>query len=500
MHHKRSLKKNLFYVALAGCIATLAFEPFDYPVFLIPAFYILLRKIYNAPIKDAFVKGMVFGFFHFLTSLYWIAIALTSNVGDFKWLIPFAVVFIPGILSIYIGCACAIASLFSKNRILFIVAFTIIWAITEIVRGYYPLPFPWNFMGYTLLNKPYGMSLIPFLGLSICSLLVVFLAAIVFSKNLNLIIITYLATALAVIAVPDRHVKMEFWDESVRIVQPNLFEHHLGNQEQQKKTLDTLAWMSNKRIEKTNVKAVIWPEAAYPYLLQGKAEELKLISNILENDAYLITGADRINEQKQLYNSLVAVDSKGNVISTYDKRILVPFGEYVPFSEMFKFDKIAYGMYQFTPGEPYSGPSNQDNSVVLKYYPLICYEVIFPIKEDLGNYEWILNITNDAWYGNSSGPYQHFVMARFKAVEYGIPIIRVANTGISAIVSPLGDVLQKLSFDKDGFIDVRIPKKLKQNNAFIRGNQNILLMSGFLICLILNFALHINKFKGRLQK
>jgi len=497
IHHKQSPQKNLFYVALAGCLATLAFEPFDYPVFLIPAFYILLRKIYHAPLKDAFLKGVVFGFFHFLTSLYWIAIALTSNVGNFTWLIPFAVLLIPGILSLYIGFTCAIASLFSKNRILFIVAFTFIWSLVEIVRGYYPFPFPWNFMGYVLLNKPYGMELIPFLGLSMSSVLTVFLAAIVFSKDLKLIAITYLATALAVIIMPNRNVETEFWDESIRIIQPNLFDHHLGNPDEQKKVLDTLYWMSNKKIKEANVKAVIWPEAAYPYLLQENSKELQFMGSILENGAYLITGVDRIDEQKNLYNSLIAVDSKGNAVSTYDKRILVPFGEYVPLSKMFKFDKIAYGMYEFTPGAPYN---KHFDEVVLKYYPLICYEVIFPIKEDLSDYEWILNITNDAWYGDSSGPYQHFAMTRFKAVEYGMPIIRVANTGISGIISPFGDVIQKISFGKDGFLDVRIPKKLKQNYTFIKNHQGVLLMAFFMICLILNFALHINNFKERLQK
>lgn len=490
MNESKPSKIQTSKLAFAGILATLAFEPFGIPVFLIPAFYILLQQIYRAPIRRAFYSGFVFGFFHFISSLYWIGIALTSDVGDFLWLIPFAVLLIPILLGIYTGLICVISSFFKKNRLLFILTFSVTWVITEIIRGYIPVPFPWNFMGYVMASTPYTIALAPLLGVHLCSLLVVFLASVLFSKNLNLTSIAYLSLILGLIITFEDEPKLtEFWDKTIRIVQPNLAEHHLGKPDAQNKTLAILSELSITPDKDSDIKAVIWPEASYPYLFHGAEAELGYLSTLAPAGGYLITGVDRIDSDKHLFNSIVAIGADTKVVSTYDKNILVPFGEYVPFSNLLPFvDKVAYGLSEFTPGAIYS---EKLDDIALKYYPLVCYEVIFPIEQDLTQYEWLLNVTNDAWYGRSSGPYQHFAMSKFKAAEYGMPLVRAANTGISGVISPYGEVLGQIDLNTQGIMDIRIPKKIKFEHTMLRDNQIIFISLLFLICLCANLALRI---------
>ncbi len=485
------LGSSSLQLAIAGALATLSFEPFGLPIFLIPAFYILLKNVYLADRKKAFYNGFVFGFSHFITSLYWIAIALTSNIGNFLWLIPFAVLLIPALLGIYVGLACMLASLFRKQRCIFIIAFAAIWTITEVIRGSIPVPFPWNFMGYTISSSPYTLPFAQHLGLHLCSFFVVLLASIVFSKNLFISSCAYLLALLSAITLYiDQSYPIQYWDEKIRIVQPNLAEHHLGKPDAQVSTMLTLSELSTSlSSDGSDIKAVIWPEAAYPYLFGETFNEINSLVNLSPTDGYLIFGADRIDSAKHLYNSIVAIDTKADIKSIYDKNILVPFGEYVPFTSILPFvDKVAYGIYEFTEGSKYIVKTD---NVALKYYPLVCYEVIFPIKQDLSEYEWLLNVTNDAWYGRSLGPYQHLAMAKFKAAEYGMPLIRVANTGVSAVISPYGTILEQLELNTQAIRDTRIPKKLPLENRLLRDNQNIFISIIFLICLCYNLQLRI---------
>jgi apolipoprotein N-acyltransferase len=524
------LSYSTFKLATAGIMTTLAFEPLGLQIFLLPSFLILLDNVFRKPAKQAFLNGLIFGFFHFISSLYWIGIALTSNIGNFLWLMPFVIILIPLVLGLYTGIVCLIANFCDSNRLWFYLNFCLTWTFFEYIRGYIPLAFPWNFMGYILASNDYTVRLAPWLGVHLSSFLVLLLSALVFTKRLSLIIPVYLLFILSITMLGQSQGPndIEFWPEKIRIVQPNLADHHLGNPDHQLKVISTLVELSITG-NRDNLKAILWPEAAYPYLFRGKPQELHALSSLAPKDGYLIIGADRIDNEGHIYNSLIAIssnakialsslapkdgyltigadriDNEGHIYnspiaistnaeiaSTYDKYALVPFGEYVPLRNILTFvDKIAYGIGEFTPGKLYTGASS--NNIVLSYYPLICYEVIFPIKQDLKNYNWLLNITNDAWFGVSSGPYQHLAMAKFVASEYGLPLVRVANTGVSALISPYGKVMEKLDLNTRGFLDIQLPKKSNPTYTTLRNNQILLISICFFICLFLNLALKIS--------
>ncbi len=485
------LSYKTFRLATAGLMATLAFEPFGLSIFLLPAFLILLDNVYRKSAKQAFFSGLVFGFFHFISSLYWIGIALTSNVGNFLWLMPFVIVLIPALLGIYTGIVCLIANFCGTTRIWFYFSFSFTWVFIEYIRGYVPVPFPWNFMGYSLASNNYTIYLAPFLGVHLSSLLIVLLSTLLFTRKLFLIISIYTLFTLGVILLEQHYGSkpIEFWPEKIRIVQPNLSEHHLGNPVRQLEAFTTLAELSLIN-NPSDLKAVIWPEAAYPYLFHDDDIELYTLSTIAPKNGYLITGVDRIDDDRHIYNSIIAISSDAKIVSTYDKYTLVPFGEYVPLRKILAFvDKIAYGVGEFTPGNIYTGAHSDE--LALNYYPLICYEAIFPISQDLTRYSWLLNVTNDAWFGISSGPYQHLAMARFSAAEYGMPLIRVANTGVSAIISPYGKILEKIDLNTRAFLDVHIPKKNEPSYTIFRDNQILLISICFFVCLFSNLALKI---------
>ena len=178
----------------------------------------------------------------------------------------------------------------------------------------------------------------------------------------------------------------------------------------------------------------------------------------------LLTGAERAEPLQgwppvHVWNSLVVLNDKGEIVATYDKSHLVPFGEYMPFRGILPVDKIAPSIGDFSSGP---GPRTVDLPGVPPVSPLICYEAIFPgaVIDETARPQWLLNVTNDAWYGFTSGPFQHLAIARTRAVEEGLPLIRVANNGVSAIVDPYGRVLRHLELDSIGVLDSTLPRAL----------------------------------------
>jgi apolipoprotein N-acyltransferase len=219
------------------------------------------------------------------------------------------------------------------------------------------------------------------------------------------------------------------------------------------------------------VQLVIWPETAVPFLLADSSEALAEIAAILPAGTTLLAGSARVADEhdsqgrlvhSRVYNSLLAIDDKGSVISGYDKIHLVPFGEYLPFQDFME----SLGIMQmtgvrggFSPG---SGPRRLAVPGIPLLSPLICYEIIFPddITDKGDRPGWLLSVTNDAWFGTSAGPYQHFHQARLRAVEQGLPVVRAANTGISAIIDPYGRVVAEIGLGEEGVLDGVLPQAL----------------------------------------
>ena len=206
---------------------------------------------------------------------------------------------------------------------------------------------------------------------------------------------------------------------------------------------------------------IIWPETALPYVLDGNENWKQMLAYLVPPETTLITGALRIGRNVEtLYNSVVAVAPDSKSVS-YDKHQLVPFGEFVPLRNILPLNKITPGTTDFSRG---AGAVTLSHARTGRFSPLICYEAVFPdmVVNKAARPQWLLNVTNDAWFGNSPGPYQHADMVRFRAIEQGLPLVRAANTGISMVTDPYGRVLKSLPLNETGVIDKTLPKALPE--------------------------------------
>jgi apolipoprotein N-acyltransferase len=214
---------------------------------------------------------------------------------------------------------------------------------------------------------------------------------------------------------------------------------------------------------------LIWPESAFPFFLEREADALTQIADLLPPGVVLITGAARVEEPRagqgpvKVFNSIRVLGDDGAILSTYDKLHLVPFGEFLPFQRVLEalgFEQLTRVRGGFTPGATRRALTVPRLPAAS---PLICYEVIFPgnALPEGGRPAWLLNLTNDAWFGITPGPYQHFAQARLRAIEEGLPLVRAANNGISAVVDPLGRIVHSLPLGVDGVIDADLPRPIQ---------------------------------------
>lgn len=465
-----SIFNNLVLPIIIGVLLTSAFAPFNCFFSLIIALTGFLALINNANTKKKqFIIGFCFGLGHFTSSLYWIAYALLFEKEKFAWLIPLAVLGIPACLSIFTGLFSIIINCFKSERNNQIFAFASLWVIIEFARSHLILDFPWNLLGYASNFSLELMQIASVVGVYGLSFIIAVCSTIFYTKSLKSIAVVYSFLVCILIWGQYRITSAEQnKDEQatsvlIRLVQPNIKESHQGDQRKQLENIDILSKLSlTERHDKMNF--IVWPEAAFPFTVDLESPWLQVLSQLLPPQGYLIFGADRYAKETgkdTYYNSAIVINSKGQLIDFYDKTILVPFGEYIPFKQIFPFiNKIAYGLGEF------SG-NLTPRSIFIKNFGeirlLICYEAIFTagFLNDLSdNTLFFLNITNDAWFFDSIGPYQHFAMARMRTVEYGMPLIRAANTGISGVINAYGKVISTSDLYTTKVIDINLPPRI----------------------------------------
>jgi len=467
---------------LLGVCATAALPPFDLTPLLLVAFPGLLWLLEGSPGPWAsFRLGYVFGFGFFVSGLYWIAAALLVDIASFWWLMPFAVVGLPALFSIYAGLALLAAKVVTNHLRLTgaarVFAFAIAWTIAEWARGHAFTGLPWNLIGcawsggfpgaIAMLQSVawigiYGLSFITVLAASLPTLLgTPSLTPLSVRRNVFPIIATGALILLPGVLGALRLASTPTADTGIwlRIVQPSISQSMKWDPTAAERNLRLLLELSSAPGPRP-VAAAIWPEAAVPFLLDRDAVRRRKIGAVAPDQGYVITGAVRANPPpdpvRQIWNSLEALNSEGEIVARYDKAHLVPFGEYVPFRDALPLKKITPGTIDLSAGP---GPRTIELPKFPSFAPLICYEVIFPgaILDERHRPLWILNITNDAWYGQSSGPYQHFAIARTRAVEEGLPLVRAANNGVSGVVDPLGRVLARIDLNTVGYADLALP-------------------------------------------
>jgi len=465
-----------------GAVGALAFAP----LYLFPALLLALSGIWfsleqeierHSSFMKAFWLGWWFGLGHFTAGLYWIAHALTVDLAAFWWLIPFALFGIPAVLAIFMGVSFIFVSLWPYEGISRAFSFAAIWVAVEWLRGHLFTGFPWNLVGYAWGFSPeisQLASLIGAYGLSLIALLMgVTLTYLAkkesFGKNVCLSI--YLIVVLCWfwgrghLSHPDVIDSPTF---SVRLVQPNIPQTLKWDPTQREINFQKLLQLTSHH-SSLPLKAIIWPEAAVPFFLDQEETLRRAIAQTMPTGALLFTGSPRRTPPgvtpPKVWNSLLVLNDQGDVITHYDKSHLVPFGEYLPFRNMLDslfgkgaIKKITAGTLDFSAG---AGPVSL--SLPQGFPPfsgLVCYEVIFPcavVNSSQGRPGWIINVTNDAWYGRTSGPYQHLDISRFRAIEEGIPLVRAANSGISAVFDAYGRAVASIGLGETGIVDVSLP-------------------------------------------
>jgi len=475
--------RRLLVAALLGALVTMALPPFHLLPVLLIAFPGLVWLAAGARSwRGAFLIGWVFGFGHFASALYWVAEAF-SVAGVAVWAAPFAVAVLAAACAIFPGLV-----LLAYHGLIFgrgersrgfarIAVFASLWTAAEWLRGHVILGgFPWALTGYAWMPSESMIQFASLFGILGLSWVAVFAAAapatLAWSRR-SLIGLTISWLLLVIIAVGGA-VRLAGADIAdvpgigLRLVQANISQFHKWQDDLRAAHLERHIALSTEPADNL-LSLVIWPETAAPYLLDNEPGIRARIAAAVPADGILLTGAVRSAPTEsggyQVWNSLHAVNGDGEIIATYDKFHLVPFGEYTPFRALLSLAKLTPGETDFS-----RGPGNQTIRLpgLPPFSPLICYEAIFPgaVVEQRDRPDWMLNITNDAWYGISIGPYQHFAQTRLRAVEEGIPMIRVANTGVSGVVDSHGRVRAMLGLGVVGIIDSPMPGALARPTLY----------------------------------
>jgi apolipoprotein N-acyltransferase len=498
---------------LAGASSTLALPPTDVwplPFITFPILVWLVdgssgRRLGGA--LAAAAAGWSFGFGYFLAGLYWIGHAFLVDAKTFGWLLPFAVVALPAAMAVYTALGLALARLIWTRGATRVLALAVALTVVEWLRGHLFTGFPWNAYGYALISPLWlaqGAALIGIWGLTFCAVALYAAPAVLADDRahtrrpwLPCGLGAAAIVALAIYgAVRLEQTTTRFVEGvQVRIMQPNLQQDEKFNYSQKQEVMSRYLALSERGSQSTGLRDVtllIWPESAFPFFLVREPDALAQIAKLLPEGTALITGAIRPPDTApphgpvtSAYNSIYVIGHGGAILSVYDKVHLVPFGEYLPFQDLLE----RLGLMQLTKvrGGFIAGDHrrNQTAPGAPNFLPLVCYEIIFPgdavprsgetgwFYRHFGRYlgwptvtgagerpGWLLNLTNDGWFGASAGPYQHFQQARVRAIEEGLPLVRAANSGISAVIDPLGRIVKSLPLGSVGVLDAPLPQPI----------------------------------------
>ena len=503
---------------LFGALAAAALPPVHaLPLLLIafPGLLLLLRGTRTA--WNGFWAGWWFGCGFFIGGIYWLAWPFTLDMARFGWMIPFAVFGLSALQAIFVGVAAALARATRFSGAAGVIMFAVCWSALEFARGQVGnvfAGFPWNLIAtsWTAFDEMIQpAAFVGAYGLGFLTVLIAAMPAVLFEPSMRrtaraawvggvvvLLAALWLGGAQRLAgANPDPVPGVR-----LRLVQ--------GNIEQ------SLKWVEGRR-EQTfahyirlsatagfdRITHVVWPETAIDYRFDTEipparieGERLRQIAAIIPPNGALLLGAIR-DHARRYYNSFHVVAPGGAVVATYDKHELVPFGEFVPMRPVLRrlgVEKLAHGAGDYTPGP---GPATLDVPGAPGASPLICYEAIFPGRTDPQRRPgWLVNVTNDAWFGFTSGPYQHFASARLRAVEEGVPLVRAANTGITAVVDAYGKVQARLAIMTTGVLDAALPRATVLPTFYERLGDRVLLVLLLLALLVAaganmrHFALH----------
>ncbi|WP_062114652.1 apolipoprotein N-acyltransferase [Aureimonas sp. AU40] len=484
---------------LAGALLVLGLAPFNVPAVGFVSFPILVWLVDGASGAPgagllrrswpAFRVGWLFGFGYFVAGLWWLGAAMLVDAAEFWWALPLAILALPAALAVYWGLATALARLVWSDGPARLAALAASLALFECLRGVLFTGFTWNTVGAIAAPVPMLMgsvSLIGLNGLTLVSLFVFSLPALLAYPTRGRGLASVLGAALVALHVgfgawhltqaPTGHVP----GVSLRLVQPNILQGQKWDPAEAERIFSRQLELTagprppepilqgadeaaQAASDAPGRRLVIWPESAFPFILTQRPDAVGSLAETLAPGDTLIAGATRMEGEgarARFFNSIYVIAEDGTILDAQDKLHLVPFGEYLPFQAVLE----RWGVNQLThlPGGFSAGASRRLLAAGAggpRFLPLICYEIIFPGEIERGGErpDFILNVTNDAWYGQTPGPYQHLRQAQFTAVALGLPLVRAANTGISIVTDSAGRPVAGLALGQGGAVDAVLP-------------------------------------------
>jgi len=511
------IKKNyieIVFLITLGAASSLSLPPYNYLIinfFTFSLFFIFLfkkSKITHSK-KYFFFYGWLFGFGYFLSSLYWISISLTFD-QNFKFLIPITLILIPSFLGIFYGLVtfCFIISKPKKIVSSFLI-FSLFFGVFEFIRGSILTGFPWNLIAYSFINHLEILSVTSLIGTYGFNLFCIslFISPAIFilretKKDIGVCIIFLILPLLFYLY--GTHYKETFYssnvvsyDYKVRAIGSNISLDRFYSNIDPISVINDLIEISKPSEDDKII--FVWPEGILPDVSQEKLVEYKWLFEEDFNKNHLLfigINSQKIDKEKNYYfNSLSIYNHNLEILNFYNKINLVPFGEFLPFESILKkfgLSVITNNYQSFSRGEKRKIVEIKRDDFSLKILPLICYEIIYSGKIFQNtNFDLIVNISEDGWFGTSIGPKQHFAHSIFRAVESGKYLLRSANNGIAAIINPLGIVEQKVEYGKSGYVDFKKARKIQTTLFSKYGNKIFIILILLYIFMIFSF----NRFK-----
>jgi len=489
--------RRVAVLVLLGALATLSLPPLGWLPVLLPALSGLVWVLDGIRTRRAaFAAGWWWAWAWFAIGFYWIGNAMLVDPERFAWMIPFATLGLGAVQAVFIGLATLVTHMSRAGGIFRVLVLAGAWTLMEWVRSWFLTGFPWNPLGSVWDAVPTVLqlaSVIGVFGLCAFTILVFALPAVLADfitkagrRTVVGLIFALLAGAVVFGALRlDAHPTELVPGIRLRLVQAAIAQRHMWRDDlRQSQLLDHVELTRGPGFDR--ITHVVWPETAAPFFLNLDPQARALVASVAPPGGLVLAGSPRITPQGAepfgLWNSLMAVDGAAQVLGIYDKAHLVPFGEYVPLRGLLPIAKLTAGGTDFS-----AGPGARTLALpgLPPVGPFICYEAVFPgaVADPANRPQWLLTLTNDAWFGKSAGPHQHLAAGRMRAVEEGLPLVRSANSGISAIIDPLGRELHRLGLNQRGVLDGELPRPLAVTLYSRWGNIVPICLAGILLLL-----------------
>tara|TARA_Y100001970_G_scaffold215199_1_gene263217 strand:+ start:18182 stop:19741 length:1560 start_codon:yes stop_codon:yes gene_type:complete len=505
----KKFNKDYIFIFFIGIFTSFSLPPYNYWLinfFTFSILFFILHKNLNNSFKSHFIYGYCFGFGYFISSLYWIPFSLLYD-ENFKFLTPIAIIVIPLFLSFFYAIAFSLSKMFFRSNNIFanVLIFSLFLGIVEFLRGNILSGFPWNLFIYSLSKSINIIQINSIIGVYAFNtiLITIFSSPAIlyldrqkkniyfFSSILGILLIFYLfgLFKLKNFNNLDDHIL----SSNIKVLSTSIPIERFYKQIDDEKILIKLIKQSDPNLNENTL--FIWPEGVIPNLnLKDLRNEYNYIFEKSFSDKHIIilgiNDEEKIENIKKYYNSLSIIDNKANVLYKYYKNKLVPFGEFIPMENLLSklgFKSLTNNYNSYSAGSERNLFSFKKD-IEVKILPLICYEIIYSGKLSKDNeFTFIVNISEDGWFGNSIGPSQHFVHTIFRSIEYGKYTLRSANNGISAIIDPTGLIIDKLNMNKEGVISINQIKKVDKTIFSKFGNKIYFLIILLYIFLIFSF-------------